>query len=161
MPLNVSTSFIYYYALVRRIQRRLIDILVNMPHRNRGPRKQPLQPVKTPSLDSLMAQSRHVAFVTGTRIACAVCRNGIPCKGNAARLWLRTFCSQPLGEDSRPVKLHSTIIQIGHLSTHPSHSLHLLHNIIFCTKCGCHAHSRMVNLAKECIPPGDWLSAAS
>ena len=156
VPLNVSTPCIYYYALVRRIQRRLVEILVNMPHRNTGPKKQPLQPVRPPSLDSLMAQSRHVAFVSGTRIMCAVCRNSIPCKGIAARHWLQTFCSQPPGEDSRPVKLHSTIIQIGHLSTHPSHCLHVLHNIIFCTKCGCHAHSRIVNLAKKCIPPGDY-----
>ena len=28
--------------------------------------------------------------------------------------------------------------------------------LFFCTKCGCHAHTRMVNLARPCVPPGTY-----
>ena len=35
VPLNVSTPCVYYYSLVRKIQRRLIDIIINLPHRHK------------------------------------------------------------------------------------------------------------------------------
>ena len=36
VPRNMSASYVYYFSLVRKIQRRLIDILWHLPHRKKS-----------------------------------------------------------------------------------------------------------------------------
>ena len=157
VPLNTSTPVLYYYALVRKIQKRLIDVLISLPHRSKTSRsKQLSQPIARPSLDSLIETSQHFAFLSGTRVICAVCKCSLPVKGESTRHWLRASCNGAPSDETKPVKLHNTIIQIGHLSTHPSHDLHVIKNVIYCNKCGSHAHTRIKNLARKCQEPGTY-----
>ena len=37
IDLNVAATHIYYYHLVKKIQRRLVDIVMNLPHRSKQP----------------------------------------------------------------------------------------------------------------------------
>ena len=88
VPLNVSSTYIYDYSLVRKIQRRLVDILVSLPHRPRQPKISNPLPFCKESIEELMNKSMHVAFFQGERIACARCFDKLRVKGECTRSWL-------------------------------------------------------------------------
>ena len=53
----------------------------------------------------------------------------------------------------KPVRLHHTTIQIGFLSTHPTHVLTVYRGILYCSRCGCRGISKLHNLARTCGEP--------
>ncbi len=72
LPLNVVAKVIYYYNLVKRIQKRLVTILTHLP--NRVKHKVVPKPRHTrPSLETMIAQSNHVVHTLGSRVKCARC----------------------------------------------------------------------------------------
>ena len=53
----------------------------------------------------------------------------------------------------KPVRLHRTTMQVGHLSTHPTHALTVYRGILYCNRCGCRGISKLHNLARKCEEP--------
>ena len=151
VPLNVSTPCLYYYSLVRRIQKRLIDIVTHLPHRVKTPRPKPIPHIRE-SLEDISRTSQHVVIFNAIRVTCIVCMCSLPVKSNTTKLWLGTSCNPVKQSNGVPVKLHNCIIQIGYISTHLSRDLHVLGGTIFCNKCGSHANNKIVNLGGVCCP---------
>ena len=156
VPVNVSSTHIYYYSLTRKIQRRLIDIITSLPHRTRLPKppKPFALPEVDPSIQELMQFSQHVPLLHDGRISCARCMNSLPSSGIATKQWLKAPCNAIASDRDKPVRLHHTTIQIGHLSTHPSHSLTVYRGMLFCNKCGSRGIVKLRNLARQCEAPG-------
>ena len=124
VPLNVSATHIYYYSLVRKIQRRIIDVIISMPHRKHVKVHKPFKLLDdTFSLEDLIATSKHIPFFVESRIRCARCLDNLPIKGDCTKQWLRGNCIAVGTISDRPVRLHHNIIHIGRQSTHPSHQL--------------------------------------
>ena len=151
--MNVSSTYIYYNFLVRKIQRRLVDILISLPHRPRNPKVPNPLPFRRESIEELMQKSMHVPFFQGDRIACARCYDKLPLKGECTRSWLKGICHKLHKEGDRPVPLVHHTVQLAHQTSHPSHTLYIFRGFIFCYKCGHYGKTRFVNLAKACEPP--------
>ena len=160
VPLNVSATHIYYYyyySLVRKIQRRIIDIIISMPHRKHVKVHKPFRMFDdTFILEDLIATSQHIPFFVGSRIRCARCLDNLPIKGDSTKQWLRGNCNAVGTISDRPVRLHHNIIQIGRQSTHPSHQLTIFRGHLFCNVCGCKGISKLHHLAVPCSSPGPY-----
>ncbi len=74
VPLNVSAPILYYYNLVKRIQRRLVAIIMSLPDRVKYKRIAKPKESGEP-LDSLVSQSSHVVYLQFGRYQCARCLN--------------------------------------------------------------------------------------
>ncbi len=72
MPLNVCAPVINSYNLATRIQKRLTTIVTYFPERARHKATPQPRPLK-PSLESVIAESDHLAFSQGSRVKCARC----------------------------------------------------------------------------------------
>ena len=156
VPVNISSTHIYYFSLTRKIQKRLVDIITSLPHRTKLPKPpRPFSPPELdPSIDDLMELTQHVPFLHDGRISCARCMNSLPSSGITTKHWLKTPCNAIASGKDKPVRLHHSTIQIGHLSTHPTHSLTVYRGILFCNRCGSRGIVKLRNLARQCEAPG-------
>ena len=69
---QVAKGCLYYYKLVKRIQKRMVCIIMNLPERSKH------KVVRTPkelavNLDSCITASRHAITQSGDRISCRRC----------------------------------------------------------------------------------------
>ena len=115
LPLNVTTPIVYYYSLVRRIQKRLVAILLALPTRGKVIKMKVDRPPKA-DFDELMLNSSHCAFIDPDnlcRIRCARCHSTFNVKDPAARTWLSSPCPQLGSAHDRPVILPYESMRIG------------------------------------------------
>ena len=152
VPLNVSAPVLYYFLLVRRIQKRLATIVGYFPERSKH-KKVSRPTVSKPSLDSLMALSQHEAFIDGTRLKCARCLHSYHKDDPACRHFLSSACSGVGAANDRPVPLKYEAVHVGKRSTHHTHVLFTFKGLIYCNKCGMRCKSQLHNLSRECRPP--------
>ena len=72
LPPAVTTPVLYDHGLVRCIQRRLIDILINLPSRQKVS-KDVKHITSKPQIVDLLPVTSHLAFVSKGRVCCARC----------------------------------------------------------------------------------------
>ena len=153
ISLNISTSFIYYHYLARRIQKRLSKIITCLPNRHK--RKVPKQMYKiSPSLEDRFADSLHFPFLDHGKVRCARCLDCLPSFGPTLCKWLKSECINLDFETDRPTPYPKEFIQIGKQTSHPSHRLCQFNGLIFCRRCGYYGKNRMIHLASPCDRPG-------
>ena len=123
VPLNVSAPIIYYYYnLVKRIQRRLVAIIMSLPDRVKYKRIAKPKESGEP-LDSLVSQSSHVVYLQFGRYQCARCLNSFNAKDKSLCAFLKSRCASISGSGDKPVPLSYDTIPIGNKVTHYSHKL--------------------------------------
>ena len=123
VPLNVSAPYIYYFGLIRKIQRRLVDIIVSLPHRSRIAKPKTPTPFHKETIEDLMHSSKHIPFFSGTNISCARCFDKVPASGPCTRSWLQGLCQKMYTPEDRPVPLHYNHVQLAHHTAHVTHIL--------------------------------------
>ena len=80
--------------------------------------------------------------------------NNLPISGTTTKHWLKAPCDAVATDMDKPVRLHHSTIQLGHLSTHPSHALTVYRGILYCNRCGSKGIVKLHNLARQCEAPG-------
>ena len=155
LPLHVTAPVLYRYSLLKRIQKRLAIILCNLPNRPRQP-KPPITP--RIDVDSVMGQSQHVAYESGSRVWCARCRSSFKRSPVGPLVeWLRSPCSAIGTDVDRPVPLPYEVCHIGNQTVCYSHSLRVLRGLLFCAKCGAISQGgKLGKLGRDCAPPGPY-----
>ena len=152
VPLHVSTPIIYYYGLTRRLQRRFIDIICNLPSR---PKRTPavIEPHIHDKLENILATSSHIAYISKSRVHCARCHNSFAIHDPAAICWIRSLCTGIGQANDRPLPLAYESLHIGDNVTHFTHSLMLFRGLVYCGKCGAVGTFKLHKLARPCLPP--------
>ena len=148
LPLNITTPYLYYKNLTRRIQKRLVVILCSLPNR---PKHIPKAKIPADSFEECCNLSRHVIYeIDGRHIGCARCKQTRMIKGIGVRQWLSSACCAQRPEDDKPIPLFNEFIQIGNLNIHHSHKPYVYKDIYYCIQCGSYATNKLKKLASEC-----------
>ena len=125
VPMNVSSTYLYYYHLTRKIQRRIIAILKELPSR---PKHIPKVRIPAPSLEECMLNSSHVVFKpdpNGSQIACIRCKQRFSTHNPNVKHWLTTRC-WAIGTDAdKPDPLPYEHIHLGNNAIHHSHNIYI------------------------------------
>ena len=154
VSLNVSVECAYYYSLVKKIQWRILTIIMNLPERTKH------RTVRTPkeiaqSLDDKCAESSHVLERQGDRFTCTKCRDSFRSKDPAFQHWLAGICIEVVS-DSRPNPIENRL-HLGNQYVHFTHSLSVHRGLVYCCKCGGRCGSNQIRLlARACEPPLDY-----
>ena len=150
---NYATSVIYYYHLVRRIQKRLVCIANHLPRRiKENVEKVTKTPPDQKSLSDLFALSSHMPFFQGDRIKCVRCADNLPKHGQHTREWLGGICVPCDSNHDRPTSLQSNIVTVGKHTSHPSHKMNIFRGLVYCKRCGARGPSKLVALARQSDP---------
>ena len=154
VSLSVSAECIYYYNLVKRIQWRIISIIVNLPARTK------YRTVMTPkeiaqTLEDKCTESSHVLERHGDRFTCTRCLDSFRSKDPAFQHWLAGICIEVVsGSRPNPIDHH---LHVGNQYVHFTHSLTVHRGLVYCSKCGSRSGSNQIRLlAKACEPPSDY-----
>ena len=150
LPLNITTPFLYYYKLTKRIQKRLTVILCSLPNR---PKHIPKAKVPLETLTECCNLSRHVIYDVGkTHLGCARCRQVRARYGVGIRHWLSSDCTPKVDSWDRPIPIYGEFVQIGTLNIHVSHKVYSYKNLHYCINCGSYATNKLRKLAASCQP---------
>ena len=161
VDMNAAAPVLFYSSRIKKIQRRLVGILLALPPRGRvqrPPAPPRIRPDK-PSLDSLLAHSEHIVYLADSgSYNCVQCRGSMSDTNPLFRDWICEPCLPSAKEDKlRPSKIIYPV-QVGSSVTHSSHKLFSLKGLIYCNKCGYLASQKLHNLALPCpIEAGDAL----
>jgi len=117
LPPAVTSPVLYYHGLVRRIQRRLIDILVNLPSRQKVC-KGIKHITSKPNIVDLLPVTSHLAFVRKDRVCCARCHKNDLQKDPALFHWLESTCGGIGLFRDRPMPLPFDARHVGNSTTH-------------------------------------------
>ena len=113
LPKPVVRNYLYYPELVRKIQKRLAVLLLNLPPRETHTNKKQKPDAPRQSLDDLLANTAHTLSITGPRLQCTKCLNSFKLASTSCKNWLNTQCvqtPQPSSTESvKPIKLDGTV----------------------------------------------------
>ncbi len=152
LPLGVSAPVIYYYSLIKRIQRRLTTIVTHLPHRVRH-KTAPMERRVKPSIESLIAVSDHIAFEQGARVKCARCLNSFHELDASLQHFLSSPCTAVGTNLDQPIPVSYEAIHIGRQVVHHTHKLFTYEDVRYCNRCGMLGASKLRNPAHPCSPP--------
>jgi len=152
LPPAVTTPVLYYHGLVRRIQRRLIDILINLPSRQKVSKDIKHISLK-PKIVDLLPVTSHLAFVSKDRVCCARCHENYLQKDPAVFHWLESTCRGIGLSQDRPMPLPFDARHVGNSTTHYTHKLWIYKGLCYCRRCGAYGSKKLGKLAKPCLPP--------
>ena len=169
LPQHIVQPIEHYTELVKKIQLRLADIIMNLPPRAIGerPLKEP-RPRLAP-LQELFPGSKHEPFVNAinTRIECSRCKASVTIKGGntAVRDWLATACVAISSAVDKPVPIPYDNMVIGRKAIHGSHKPYIYKGLVYCHTCGRHAGTgrQIQHLSAQCTtitPAGKLLKKA-
>ena len=149
LPLNVTSPYLYYKNLVKRIQHRLMVIICAIPNR---PKHIPKAAIQKESFEELCHKSSHIIYNVGDNknIGCARCKQIRSIKVIGIRFWLGSCCSPRSPDEDIPIPLHREFIQIGNLSIQHTHKPYVYKGVHYCTNCGCYATNKLKKLASKC-----------
>ncbi len=108
--------------------------------------------VVKPSLDTLSAQSNHVALIQGSRVKCARCLNNFSRDDASLPHFLSMSCSGLGSSIDRPIPMKQESIHIGKQTVHHTHSIHTFRGLIYCNNCGMRSSTKLHNLGKNVCP---------
>jgi len=153
LDMNAVSPTLHYNKLVTRIQRRLIAILIALPHRKPLPRPQPRQAIKIdkPSVEQLVSNSEHYVYLTSSgKYQCLQCQSSLSPKDSNFTNWIRSSCT-PIAPKANPLAPIGATIQIGNASSHPSHPIAVYKGLHICVKCGFLGNAKMHKLSEPCL----------
>ena len=159
LPPQIIADVTFYYALVKRIQKRIIVIIQNLPERKR--KQTVLSPKELkPKLDDLLNESNHVLVRQDGRIHCKVCLSCFNETDPLMKKWIMSACTGIHSSTSshiKPVHIYDKFLHIGNQFIHYTHQLQVFKGLVYCGKCGYRKGTNQVrNLARSCIPPDTY-----
>jgi len=151
--MNAVSPTLFYNKLVTRIQRRLIAILIALPHRKPLPKPVPRPAIRAdkPSLESLISNSDHYVYLTSSgKYQCLHCQSSLGPKNLNFTSWIRGPCNPP-APSVNPLAPIGAPIQIGNVYSHPSHPIAVYKGLHICVKCGFLGNAKMHKLSEPCL----------
>jgi len=150
---TIADKHIKQHKLVKAIQLRLATICLYLPKTNYDKASTNKEPSNTqPTITELMVLSAHNLFVDHNNyLVCSTCHSkchNSNCQAN--RDFILSQCICPIRYNANHFTPINIPASLGHLKTHPSHSLHCYNGVFFCTICGCFAQQKLKNLATQC-----------
>lgn len=161
--LHISSKVMYYYFLVKNIQKRIIAIIKSLPNRQRKQTVLTQKELK-PKIDDLIADSKHILVPNQGRYQCQICNSSYSHTDKIFKEWVTSPCTEfanlAVFSHNRPEPYNNSFLHIGNQYVHHSHKLHMYKGLIYCGKCGYMKGANQVRkLAKPCGPPdigGMW-----
>ena len=151
VPLNIAIQCKHYYKLVKRIQKRIIAVISNLPERKKYVTVNTTKElVKT--LDDRIKESMHSIQRSNNRIYCTVCKNDFRLGDQSLHPWLKGPCTE-LTYDNRPNRIDNELLHVGNQNVHSSHRLSVHRGLVYCHKCGCRKGTHIKKMAHSCEPP--------
>ena len=153
----IANPTIYSYTLVKKIQKRIIAIIRNLPDRDK---KQIIRSQKElkPSIESITAESEHVLVGDQGRYTCQVCASSFKSTDSLFQEFITSSCTAQHTSalsHCRPTPIDDNFMHVGNQFIHHSHKLNIYRGFVYCGKCGCKKGTNQVRLlAKPCAPPG-------
>ena len=155
VPNSVSTSYIFYVNLVKKIQRRLVAITLNLPDQNNKAVDMP-KPITEPAppIAELIATSQHEIVVAKSLYSCRNCKSSFKRSDAGFRHWLQCGCvplhAASTSEAPRHVPMGNPV-HMGSQVSHHSHSLFIYKGLVYCNVCGNRGSNNQIRkLAKPC-----------
>ena len=101
-----------------------------------------------------LSQHTITNLANETRLHCTVCKNSVATSDIAVNDWPCSPCNITKVLPNKPININHPI-QVGHLSTHPSHHMRFFHGAFYCSECGSMSDgvSKMKTLADKCDGP--------
>jgi hypothetical protein len=159
IPDEAAANFVYYAKLVKKIQKRLSYILMNLPSRkiDKANRQQADKKPRV-TLDHLLHDTHHIVKVEKGRVLRTVCLNNFSKRDPALKEWLKAPCIRqqlsPVAPLVAPAALSpDSVIHFGNKTIHFSHKIAKYRGLLYCTKCGSLGTNQARYLAKPCEPP--------
>ena len=155
VPMGVSSKYLHYYHMIRKIQKRLVSIVCQLPNR---PKHIPVprETFERETVNNLAMKSDHFIIRRGASsnvYSCAKCNMSYSSLDPGIKNWLRGSCSGKQILQDVPVPIQHHNLHIGRQDIHHTHRIHLFCGIYYCNRCGCRATSRAIYLAKRCEEP--------
>ena len=153
LPNPVTCGPIYYFNLIKKIQKRLATILINLPDRTID-KEEKLEKTPKPTVQHLLLNTQHTVCTDGTRVSCSVCLSSYKVSDSACKDWLSSQCVSIRSSHGGHTKIDDTAsIHIGNKTIHVSHNLFKYRGLIYCLKCGALGTMQVRYLARPCQPP--------
>ncbi len=156
LPKYVTTEYLHYANLIKRIQLRLATIITCLPNRTK-PRKQKGEAVL--SLSQAYLNSKHTLVSSEHRVTCVKCTMSFKTSDPHLREWLKLSCEDLSTDFSRPSRPSRVDISIhhGNNNTHYSHSLCTYRGLLYCNVCGSRGGKwGFQHLSRQCVPPTQY-----
>ena len=153
LPRSVTSEPIYYTSLIKKIQKRLATIIMNLPGRTID-KQNANNKVPKETLSQLLLNTQHTVCADGHRVSCSVCLNSYSATDRACKDWLRSPCIAIRSPHCKHTRIHEYAgIHIGNNTIHVSHNLYKYRGLLYCLKCGALGTKQVRLLAKPCQPP--------
>jgi len=158
VPNAVSAPYLYHVNLVKKIQRRLVAVTLNLPDKHEKKvevPKPPKEPAK--SLSELIAGSQHVISVINSRLKCSSCRSSFKRTDPGLKHWLQCGCipfsAAAFATAPRHVPV-DTPVHMGNQVSHYTHHLFIYRGLVYCNVCGNRgSNDQLRKLARQCEGP--------
>ena len=93
LPMHVVSGVLYHTKLVKRIEFRLVRVLISHTQKIKYERRFPKLAVEKPSLDSFVLSSSHTLVLFANGWKCVACSGSMSRNAITCREWLSSICS--------------------------------------------------------------------
>ena len=154
LAMHVATPVTWHVALIKKIQRRLVRIIVSVLPKlsfDKDVSAPKLRVIK-PSINDCVEATNHNVVVLHNGWRCVDCLSYVSNTSSNIRAWLSAPCNALPYDDRLAVVPIPTWyrIQIGNQSPHVTHQMCSFKGILFCDACGAFGIVRTRLLALEC-----------
>lgn len=152
LPLHVTSGVLFFALVVRKVQLRLVRVLVSHVQAQKFLKKQILPRPPQPTIQDLIQSSAHNFVVDDVGWRCLDCNSYRSKNAPFLRQWLLARCDKlPLDDRHACVPIPQWHhIVIGNQIPHVSHELMSLRGITFCNRCGSFGVYRSRHLGLPC-----------
>jgi hypothetical protein len=131
-----------------RIQKRLVAIQCNLPHRKRHFRSPPARDITT---NQCFLTTQHIFSRVRSGYRCEIC--GVSASKGSLKDCASTPCSlQDCSVFSQELRPFPATVRLSGQVVHDSHKIAVLKGVFACTKCGCYSTRTIKKLAHPCVP---------
>ena len=150
-------GYAFYVKLVKKIQKRLVAITLNLPAQNKHvvvpkPTKEPAPPIA-----ELIAMSQHVIVVKNLWYSCSNCKSSFKRSDAGFKHWLQSGCLPLTAASTSAAPRHVPMgnpVHMGSQVSHHTHDLYIYKGLVYCNVCGNRGSNNQIRkLAKPCSGP--------
>ena len=152
LDMNVVAKVLYYTSLVKKIQKRLVRVLVSLVEKAKYDKKFPTLVEPKPTLNHFIQNTSHNLSISDGCYKCLDCHASVGRSSPNLVNWMKSQCiAVPYDDSLSPARVPGWFrIQIGNTIPHVSHELLSIRGVLFCNMCGAYGAKKCVLLAKPC-----------
>ena len=151
--MHIASGIMYHSALVKKIQKRLVRILISHVDKITYDKKSTPFPISSAStLEDHIQNTRHNLVIAGSSLRCLDCSGSCSKGSTNVKNWLKAPCDPlPFDDSEAWVQVPAWhVLNIGSCVPHHSHNLMSYKGIAFCNECGAYSAKKCRLLNSEC-----------